>query len=103
MDGGAARAPLLPHIAPLPFYLWFVWQGGSGATLPLALLLLRARSRRSSQTVGRVGLVPALCNVNEPLLFGVPVVLNPSLAVPFVLAPLLSAAIAYAALAAGAG
>jgi cellobiose PTS system EIIC component len=51
--------------------------------------------------VGRVGLLPALCNVNEPLLFGVPVVLNATLAVPFILAPLLSTLVAYGVLAAG--
>ena len=96
----AGRAAELPHIATLPFYQWFVWQGGSGATLALALLLGRARSAQL-RGVGRVGLLPAVCNINEPLLFGAPVVLNPALAVPFFLAPVLSVATAYAALALG--
>jgi PTS system cellobiose-specific IIC component len=87
-------APL--HIATQPFYLWFVWQGGSGALLALALLLVFARSAQL-KSVGRLGLLPALCNVNEPLLFGVPVVLNPALALPFVVAPLVCGAVAYAA------
>lgn len=99
MAASAAGLPL-PHLAPLPFYSWFVWQGGSGAALPLALLLLRARSAQL-KAVGRVGFLPALCNVNEPLLFGVPVVLNATLAVPFLVAPLLSTLVAYGALAAG--
>jgi dienelactone hydrolase len=94
----AAAGVALPHVAPLHFYLWFVWQGGSGAALALGLLLLRCRSAQL-RSVGRLGLLPAVCNVNEPLLFGVPVVLNPSLAVPFVLAPVLSATVAYAAFA----
>jgi cellobiose PTS system EIIC component len=92
----AAAGVALPHIAPLHFYLWFVWQGGSGAALALGLLLWRCRSAQL-RSVGRLGLLPAVCNVNEPLLFGVPVVLNPALAVPFVVAPLLSAGVAYAA------
>ena len=96
MAASAAGLPL-PHLAPLPFYSWFVWQGGSGAALPLALLLLRARSAQL-KAVGRVGFLPALCNVNEPLLFGVPVVLNATLAVPFLVAPLLSTLVAYGAL-----
>jgi cellobiose PTS system EIIC component len=95
MEAAAAGAAL-PHVAPLHFYLWFVWQGGSGAALALGLLLLRCRSAQL-RSVGRLGLFPALCNINEPLLFGVPVVLNPALAVPFVFAPLLSAVVAYAA------
>jgi PTS system cellobiose-specific IIC component len=95
MDAAAAGAAL-PHVAPLHFYLWFVWQGGSGAALALGLLLVRCRSAQL-KSVGRLGLLPALCNINEPLLFGVPVVLNPALALPFILAPLLSAGVAYAA------
>jgi cellobiose PTS system EIIC component len=94
--GASAVGAALPHVAPLHFYLWFVWQGGSGATLALGLLLVRCRSAQL-KSVGRLGLLPAVCNVNEPLLFGVPVVLNPALAVPFVLAPLVSAVVAYAA------
>ena len=85
-----------PHVAPLHFFLWFVWQGGSGAALALGLLLLRCRSAQL-RAVGRAGIVPALCNINEPLLFGVPIVLNPRLAPPFVLAPLLSAVVAWTA------
>jgi PTS system cellobiose-specific IIC component len=96
MDAAARGESLLPHIASQPFYLWFVWQGGSGATLPLALHLLFARSGQL-KGVGRVGILPALFNINEPVLFGAPVVLNPRLALPFFLAPLVSAVTAYAA------
>ena len=95
MEAVAASAPL-PHIAPLHFYLWFVWQGGSGAALALGLLLLRCRSGQL-RTVGRAGILPVLCNINEPLLFGVPVVLNPRLALPFLGAPLASAIVAWSA------
>lgn len=94
----AASGAALPHIAPLHFYLWFVWQGGSGTALALGLLLVRCRSAQL-RSVGRIGLLPALCNVNEPLLFGAPVVLNPALAVPFIAAPLLSALVSYGAFA----
>ena len=95
MEAVAAHA-VPPHVAPLHFYLWFVWQGGSGTALALGLLLLRCRSAQL-RAVGRAGIVPVLCNINEPLLFGVPVVLNPRLAPPFVAAPLLSAVVAWAA------
>ncbi len=99
-EAAAAGLAELPHVATQPFYLWFVWQGGSGATLPLALLLLRARSAQL-RTVGRAGIVPALFNINEPILFGAPVVLNGTLALPFLLVPALSVASAYAALSLG--
>jgi PTS system cellobiose-specific IIC component len=93
-----AGAAVLPHIATKEFFLWFVWQGGSGGTLALSLLLLGAR-KGSLRAVARVAFLPSLFNVNEPLLFGVPVVLNPRLLVPFVLGPLVSATVAYLAFA----
>lgn len=96
MEAVVHGAPVLPHIATQPFYLWFVWQGGSGSLLALSILLLFAKSSQL-RSVGRIGFVPALCNVNEPLLFGVPIVLNPALALPFVVAPLLCGTVAFAA------
>src|SRR5262249_12960551 len=92
----ASRGAGLPHIATLQFYLWFVWQGGSGAALALTLLLARARSSQL-RSVGRLGLIPALCNITEPVLFGAPVVLNPQLAIPFFLPPLACTVSAYLA------
>lgn len=96
----AADGLPLPHIATREFFLWFVWQGGSGGTLGLAFLLFRARSE-GLRAVGKVGLVPALFNVNEPILFGLPVVMNPRLAVPFLAAPLLTATTTYLAMSTG--
>lgn len=86
-----------PHIATLPFYQWFVWQGGSGATLALAFHLLRAKSAQL-KAVGRAGILPAIFNINEPIVFGAPIVLNPTLGIPFFLVPLLSVLTSYAAL-----
>lgn len=96
----AAAGGAPPHVATREFFLWFVWQGGSGGTLAAALLLLRARSR-TLRAVGKVGIVPALFNVNEPLLFGLPVVMNPRIAVPFLAAPLATATSTWIAMAAG--
>ncbi len=96
----AAAGGLPPHLATREFFLWFVWQGGSGGTLAAALLLLRARSSML-KAVGRVGFVPALFNVNEPILFGMPIVMNPRIAVPFVLAPLVTATTTWIAMSAG--
>lgn len=85
-EAAAAGAASLPHIAAWPFYNWFIWAGGSGAVLPLAFLMLRARSR-SLRTVGRLSAPAVIFNINEPLLFGIPIVLNPVFAIPFFLAP----------------
>ncbi|NIM07338.1 MAG: PTS transporter subunit EIIC, partial [Armatimonadetes bacterium] len=99
-EAAAAGAATLPHIAAWPFYNWFVWAGGSGAVLPLAFLMLRARAR-SLRTVGKLSAPAVLFNINEPLLFGAPIVLNPILAVPFFLAPAACAIVSWAALSLG--
>ena len=75
-----------PHVFTQEFFIWFVWQGGSGTTLAFALMLLFARSKQL-RLVGKAGIVPAIFNINEPLLFGAPVVMNGKLAPPFVLTP----------------
>ena len=78
-----------PHVFTQEFFIWFTWQGGSGVTLAFALVLLFARSKQL-RLVGRAGIVPAIFNINEPLLFGAPVVMNGKLAPPFVAAPLVA-------------
>ena len=75
----------LPHLVVVSTFL-FVFPGGAGATLPLALLLLRSKSGRLKK-LAYAALAPSLINTNEPLILGVPLVLNPYLAIPFLLAP----------------
>jgi PTS system cellobiose-specific IIC component len=90
----------LPYVTAYPFYQWFVWVGGAGVTLAPNLLLFFSRSPHL-RYVGRISLVPALFNVNEPLLFGLPVVANPLLAIPFILAPVACGTLAYLTIEAG--
>jgi len=85
-----------PHVFTQEFFVWFIWQGGSGATLALAAMLLFARSKQL-RLVGRAGIVPAIFNVNEPLIFGTPVVMNGTLAPAFVLAPAVLATLSWLA------
>lgn len=92
----AALGEALPNIGAREFYIWFIWLGGSGASLCLPFLFWRARSA-ALRSVARLGLVPAICNINEPIIFGTPIVMNATLAVPFIGGPALAAAIAWAA------
>jgi cellobiose PTS system EIIC component len=89
----------LPYIVVVSLFL-FVFPGGAGATLPLAALLAISPVTRLRR-VGRATLLPALFNLNEPLLFAAPVVFNPHLILPFVGAPLVLATVTYAAVATG--
>ncbi|VEA70593.1 PTS system oligo-beta-mannoside-specific EIIC component [Serratia rubidaea] len=80
-----------------PFWSFYVCIGGSGSTLVLALLYLRSRSVHL-RTIGRLSVVPSVFNINEPLLFGSPVVMNPTLFIPLLLVPMVNAVLAYFAL-----
>jgi EAL domain-containing protein (putative c-di-GMP-specific phosphodiesterase class I) len=66
----------------------FVLMGGSGATLALLIALLLFSSGRGYRSLYRYALPSALFNINEPVIFGMPIVLNPVFAIPFVITPL---------------
>ena len=61
--------------------------GGTGNVLPLAVLCARSKSQQL-RAVGKAGIVPALFNISEPVVFGAPIMYNPILAIPFILNPL---------------
>lgn len=93
----AAAAPP-PYIFTHDFFSAFTRMGGSGGTLSLILALLLVSRTARHRKFALLMLLPALFNVNEPLLFGLPLVLNPIYAVPLVLAPLVQAVLAYGAI-----
>ncbi|MDR0671577.1 MAG: PTS transporter subunit EIIC [Oscillospiraceae bacterium] len=75
------------HILTQPFYENGVWIGGSGATLPVVVYMLVFAKSKLLKQVGRIGIIPGLFNINEPVTFGLPVVLNPFLMIPYIAAP----------------
>jgi PTS system cellobiose-specific IIC component len=74
----------LPYVTANGFFTTFVNVGGTGATLALALVLLRS-SDAAFRQVGRVSLPTQVFQINEPIFFGLPIVLNPVFMVPYVL------------------
>ena len=87
----------LPHLVVVSTFM-FVFTGGCGATLPMVLLMLRSRVPRL-RTFAYATLLPSLINTNEPVMFGLPMVYNPVLGIPYLLAPLALVCTTYAALA----
>ncbi|WP_182200247.1 PTS cellobiose transporter subunit IIC [Paraliobacillus salinarum] len=73
----------------------FVVMGGSGATLGLCIFIAFLAKSKQLNVLGKAALAPGIFNINEPIIFGLPVVYNPYLAVPFFLAPMVSATIGY--------
>jgi len=96
-----AAGQAMPNIAPEPFYQWFIWIGGAGSTIGLAILMAFMAKSTYAKGLGKTALAPAIFNINEPIIFGAPIVLNPTLMIPFIVSPIINAIIAYAATAAG--
>lgn len=90
-----AAGTAITNIGAEPFYQWFIWIGGSGATLALALLFAFRSKSAYGKALGKTALVPSIFNINEPMIFGAPIVLNPMLIIPFIIAPIVNAIIAY--------
>ena len=92
-----AAGTAIPHIYVQGFWDHYLLIGGVGSTLPLAILLMRSKAVHL-RTIGRMGVVPGLFNINEPILFGAPIIMNPLFFIPFVLIPMVNATLAYFAL-----
>lgn len=93
-----AAGQAAPGIAAEPFYQWFIWVGGSGATIGLVILMATICKSKYGKSLGRTALVPGIFNINEPVIFGAPIVLNPILIIPFVITPMVSAIVAWLAM-----
>lgn len=101
----ADSAAHLPNIITAQFMDNFVYMGGGGATLGLviviAIIARKKNASKISKTMAPLTLTPGLFNINEPAMFGLPIVMNVSLLIPFILAPIANAIISYAAMATG--
>lgn len=70
--------------------------GGAGNTLGLCLLMLTSKSLHL-KSLGRLSTVPGICGINEPIIFGAPIVFNPILAIPFIVTPIVTVGLTYIA------
>jgi PTS system cellobiose-specific IIC component len=102
-QNAAAKAAGLPIPNVVCQQLWDVYGniGGSGATFALCLMLLFVARSKQLKAIGKSAIAPAFFAINEPILFGMPIVMNPVLMIPFIFAPLISITIAYFAMDAG--
>lgn len=94
----AVQAGMQPeNILNSQFLDSYVNMGGSGTTIALliAIYILGKKSGAQQKTIANLGIAPGLFNINEPVIFGMPIILNPMYFIPFMLAPAVSALIAY--------
>ena len=91
----------IPHIINMAFKDSFAVMGGSGNTIALLIAIFIFSRRDEYKDFAKLTVAPAIFNISEPIIFGLPIVFNVSLIIPFVLAPVFSLTIAYFATAAG--
>jgi PTS system cellobiose-specific IIC component len=79
----------------------YIFLGGAGSTLGLVLLMMFVAKSDQLKILGRAAILPGLFNINEPVIFGAPIVYNPYLIIPFVVTPIVNVSVAYFATAFG--
>jgi len=91
----------IPHIITQQFYDLWIAPGGTGALLGLVIfMLIRSRSAQMKQ-LGKIAAPGGLFNISEPMVFGIPIVMNPYLVVPFILTPVVLVIVSYVAMTTG--
>ncbi len=87
------------NVVTKPFMeVFYVGMGGSGITIAAVVFLVTKAKSKQLKQLGKVAFPPGLFNVNEPFTFGLPIIFNPLTIIPWLFAPLVSAAVAYLAI-----
>lgn len=87
----------IPNIINMTFWDIYMTIGGSGVTIGLLIAILLVGKRDDMREITKLSFVPGLFNINEPVIFGMPIMLNPILAIPFIITPLVTGTIGYVA------
>lgn len=85
----------LPHLIVASNWMVYASLGGGGGTLGLVIFMSFLAKSKRYRTLGKLALPASLVGINEPVTFGLPIVLNPYVIVPFILTPLTTFIIAY--------
>ena len=85
----------IPYILTNTFRDTFGMMGGTGSTICLLIAIFLFSKQKSGRELAKLAIAPGLFNINEPVIFGVPIVLNPILMIPFIFAPMVLATIAW--------
>lgn len=94
MEAFANHQPV-EHIFNTTFIQMFVTFGGSGIVLALTIAIFLVGKREDNKAVAKLSIVPNMFNINETVVFGIPLVLNPILGIPFIFGPTVSIVVGY--------
>lgn len=89
------------NVLTTTFFRVYVFCGGAGITIALILAIFLLSKRKDEREIAKLGFLPGIFGINEPIVFGLPIILNPVYAIPFLLAQLSATGIAYFATATG--
>lgn len=91
----------MTEIVTRPFWNMFATMGGSGNTIALLIAVLLFSKRDDEKAIAKLSLGPGAFGINEPVIFGMPIVYNPIYAIPFILSPVVGTLIGYFGIASG--
>lgn len=91
----------LPNVINQQFYDLFTTFGGAGSTLSMLIAMIIVCRSKRIKNLSKISVVPALFGINEPIIFGLPIVLNPTILIPFLLTPLINILISYFSMVSG--
>lgn len=97
----ASVTALRPYIVTQDFSNMVIFLSGTGITLPLTLQMMFMCKSERIKAIGKISVIPGIFNVNEPVIFGLPLVMNPVMIVPFFLAPIVAVVLAYGSMTLG--
>ena len=91
----------IPYIVTYEFMRNLIYIGGSASTLSLAFIMAFLMKSEQIKTIGRLSIAPGLFNINETVTFGLPIIMNPMMLIPFIVAPITLTLISYGAISLG--
>lgn len=89
------------EIMAKPFWNLFVTQGGFGCTFALIIAIFIVSKREDDKSIAKLSIAPGFFGINEPIIFGIPIVMNPVMAIPFIVCPVVCVLIGYVAMTSG--
>lgn len=94
-EAAYAAGAAIPNIISTPFMSCFSTVTGAGITGGLIIAIMLFSKRDDYKAIAKLAIPCAIFNINEPMVFGLPIVMNPILAIPFMISPAVSATFAY--------
>ena len=92
---------VLPNVINQQFYDLFTTFGGAGSTISMLIAMVIICKSKRIKNLSKISFIPAIFGINEPIIFGLPIVLNPMILIPFLVTPLMNILVSYFAMISG--